>query len=133
MTKERLNLYFERKTARALAEFAGMRQLSKSSVVEAAVASFLSPDSADALEAALARRLAALEREMAKLRREQVIALEALDLFIQAWLIATPPLTGGNDAAAQAKGRERYESYIERLAQRVSQGKTLGTRLSPQN
>ena len=131
MTKERLNLYFEREIGRALAEFAGMRQLSRSSVVEAAVASFLSPDSADALEAALARRLAALEREMAKLRREQVIALEALDLFIQAWLIATPPLTGGKDAAAQAKGRERYGSFIERLSQRVSQGKTLGERLSP--
>ncbi len=94
MKKERLNLYFNRENGRALAEFAAMRQLSKSSVVEAAVASFLSPDSADALEAALARRLASLEREMAKLRREQVIALEALDLFIHAWLVATPPLSG---------------------------------------
>lgn len=130
MKKERLNLYFEPETSRALAEFAALRQVSRSSVVQAAVASFLSPDGAESLEAALARRLDGLGREIARIKRDQTIALEALDLFVRAWLTATPPLPSGNEAAAQAKGRQRYDSFVEQLALRVQRGGSLARSLA---
>jgi predicted transcriptional regulator len=123
--KDRLNLYFYPATTRALGELAARRKLSKSSIVEAAVASFLSPDAADPNEAALVRRLDRLGRQFDRLERDQTMTLEALGLFVRAWLTATPPLADSAQATAQAKGRERYASFIERLGQRMQAGRSL--------
>jgi hypothetical protein len=124
-TKDRLNLYFDPATSRALDELAARRKLAKSAIVEAAVSSFLSPDGADRKEAALSRRLDRLSRQVERLERDQTIALEALGLFVRAWLTATPPLADSAQAAAQAKGRERYESFVETLGRRLQQGRSL--------
>lgn len=123
--KDRLNLYFDPATSRALDELAARRKLSKSAIVEAAVTSFLSPDGSDRKEAALSRRLDRLSRQVERLERDQTIALEALGLFVRAWLTATPPLADSAQAAAQAKGRERYESFVETLGRRIQQGRSL--------
>jgi hypothetical protein len=123
--KDRLNLYFDPATSRALDELAARRKLSKSAIVEAAVSSFLSPDGADRKEAALSRRLDRLSRQVERLERDQTIAIEALGLFVRAWLTATPPLADSAQAAAQAKGRERYESFVETLGRRIQQGRSL--------
>ncbi len=123
--KDRLNLYFDPATSRALDDLAARKKLSKSAIVEAAVASFLSPDGADRREAALTRRLDRLTRQVERLERDQTITLEALGLFIRAWLTATPPLADSAQAAAQAKGRERYESFVETLGRRIQQGRSL--------
>ena len=71
------------------------------------------------------RRLDRLTRQVERLERDQTIALEALGLFIRAWLTATPPLADSAQASAQAKGRERYESFIETLGRRIQQGRSL--------
>lgn len=123
--KDRLNLYFDPATTRALGELAARRNVSKSAIVEAAVASFLSPDGPDQREAAFTRRLDRLTRQVERLERDQTITLEALGLLIRAWLTATPPLADSAQAAAQAKGRERYESFIETLGRRLQSGRSL--------
>lgn len=124
-TKDRLNLYFDPATTKALDELAARRRVSKSAIVDAAVQSFLSPDGADRKEAAYARRLDRLTRQIERLERDQTITLEAIGLFVRAWLTATPPLAESAQVAAQAKGRERYESFIETLGRRVQQGRSL--------
>ena len=123
--RDRLNVYFEPTTAKALEELAIRRRVSKSAIVDAAVASFLSPDGADRREAAYTRRLDRLTRQIERLERDQTIMLEALGLFVRAWLTATPALADSAQAAAQAKGRERYESFIETIGRRVQQGRSL--------
>ena len=123
--RDRLNVYFDPSTSKALEELAVRRRVSKSAIVDAAVASFLSPDGADRREAAYTRRLDRLTRQVERLERDQTIMLEALGLFVRAWLTATPPLADSAQAAAQAKGRERYESFIETLGRRVQQGRSL--------
>lgn len=123
--KDRLNLYFDPSTTKALEDLAARRRVSKSAIVEAAVISFLSPDGADRKEAAYARRLDRMTRQIERLERDQTITLEAIGLFVRAWLTATPPLADSAQAAAQAKGRERYESFIETLGRRVQQGRSL--------
>lgn len=123
--RDRLNVYFEPATTKALEELAVRRRVSKSAIVDAAVASFLSPDGADRREAAYTRRLDRLTRQVERLERDQTIMLEALGLFVRAWLTATPPLADSAQAAAQAKGRERYESFIETLGRRIQQGRSL--------
>lgn len=55
--RTRLNVYFSPELAKDVDELAIRRCISRSAIVEAAVASYLSPDGADRLEAAFARRV----------------------------------------------------------------------------
>lgn len=94
-------------------------------IVETALDSFLSPDGADRLEAALARRLDRMARQLERLERHVTIANETLAMFVRFWLVHTPPLPDTAQTAARAKGRERYEGFVEALGRRLAHGKTL--------
>jgi predicted transcriptional regulator len=111
--------------ASQLDDYAARKRISKAVVVEAALASFLSPDGADRLEAALGRRLDRLSRQMERLDRHAAIGNEALALFVRFWLTHTPPLPDTASAAAQAKGTERYDGFIEALGRRLARGSIL--------
>ena len=98
-----------------LADYAARKRVPQALVVETALASHLSPDGADRLEAALARRLDRMTRQIERLERHVTISNEALALFVRFWLTSTPPLPDTAQAAAQAKGRERYDGFVEAL------------------
>jgi hypothetical protein len=123
--RNRMNVYFPPAMLTQIAELADRQKLSRSAIVEAAVASFLSPDGADRREAAFARRLDRLTRQMQRLERNVGISTEALALFVRFWLTVTPPLPTEAQGAAQAKGRERYEGFIEALGRRIQKGQSL--------
>ncbi len=63
-TKTRMNVYFEPGLLKQVEALALRRNVSKSAVIEAAVASFLSEDSAERLEAVFARRMDRLGRQI---------------------------------------------------------------------
>jgi hypothetical protein len=107
-----------------LADYAARKRVPQALVVETALASHLSPDGADRLEAALARRLDRMTRQMERLERHVTIANETLALFVRFWLTATPPLPDTAHTAAQAKGRERYEGFVEAVGRRLARGRT---------
>lgn len=123
--RNRMNVYFPPAMLTQIAELADRQKLSRSAIVEAAVASFLSPDGADRREAAFARRLDRLTRQVQRLERNVGISTEALALFVRFWLTVTPPLPTEVQASAQAKGRERYEGFIEALGRRIQKGQSL--------
>src|SRR5579875_3925732 len=108
-----------------LADYATRKRVPQALVVETALASHLSPDGADRLEAALARRLDRLSRQVERLERHGNISNEALALFVRFWLTTTPPLPDSAQAAAHAKGRERYDGFVDALARRLARGRTL--------
>lgn len=110
---------------RRLADYAARKRVSQAVLVEAALESYLSPDGPDRLEAALARRLDRLSRASERLERHVTIGNEALALFVRFWLTATPPLPDALQAGAQAKGKERYDAFIEALARRLTQGRLM--------
>jgi hypothetical protein len=83
------------------------------------------PDGADRLEGALARRLDRMTRQIERLERHIDISNEALALFVRFWLTSTPPLPDAAQPAAQAKGRERYEGFVEALGRRLARGRKL--------
>ncbi len=114
--KEQFTVYLEPDLMQALTEYAERRGKPKSLVAEAAIASFLSPDAAERQEAALARRLDRITRQMERLERDVGISVETIALFIRFWLMATPSLPEQTQAAARAKGAERYEGFCRRLA-----------------
>src|SRR5258707_5421471 len=113
-----------------LADYATRKRVPQALVVEAALASHLSPDGADRLEAALARRLDRMSRQIERLERHVTISNEALAVFVRFWLTSTPPLPDAVLAAAKLKGNERYEGFVEALARRLARGRTLAHDLS---
>ena len=130
--RERLNVYLPSTMLRELSEIAdkkprtgGKKKVSRSAIVEAAVASYLSPDGADRKEAAYTRRLDRLSRQLMRLERNVAITAETVALFVRFWLIVTPPLPPEGQNAAQTKGRERFEGFIETLGRRLQSGESF--------
>ncbi|UVO30271.1 CopG family transcriptional regulator [Bradyrhizobium arachidis] len=108
-----------------LADYASRKRVAQALIVETALSTFLSPDNSERMEAALSRRLDRLTRQLERLERHVTISNEALALFVRFWLTATPPLPDTAQPAAQAKGRERYDSFVEALGRRLAKGHSL--------
>jgi Ribbon-helix-helix protein, copG family len=125
MKKARLSVYLDPDMMAQLTELADRKHQSKSLIAEAAITSFLTPDDADRREAAVTRRLDLLTRQGQRLERDLSIAAETLALFIRFWLTVTPSLPESAQAAAQAKGRERFESFLETLGRRLAKGQSV--------
>jgi predicted transcriptional regulator len=121
--RDRLNLSLPADLIGRINDIADRKRVTRSAIVEAAVESFLSPDHADMQEAALTRRLDRLSRQVARLERDQRITTETLALFVRFWLTITPPIGPEVQAAAQAKGRERFDGFVETLGKRVQKGR----------
>jgi hypothetical protein len=111
--------------ARQLADHARSRRVPQVAIVEAALASFLSPDGADRLEAAVSRRLDRLTRQADRLEWHVELSNETLALFIRFWLTSNAPLPDTARAAAQAMGKERWERFVESLNRRMEMGPRL--------
>ena len=116
--------------ARQLADYAGRKRVHQAFVVETALASFLSPDSSEKIEAALGKRLDRLTRQVERLEHHVTISNEAMALFVRFWLTATSPVPDAALPAAQAKGRERYERFVEALGRRLAKGQSLAQEIS---
>jgi hypothetical protein len=95
-----------------LADYAGRKGISQALVVEAALASFLSPDASERLE------------------HHMKISNEAIALFVRFWLTTTPALPDAARAAAQASGNERYRGFIEALGRRIEKGQNLSAEIA---
>ena len=111
--------------ARDLAQHARSRRVSQAAIVEAALSSFLSPDGADRLEAAISRRLDRIGRQLDRMEWNVGLANETIALFIRFWLTANPPVPDDARAAAQAMGKERWERFVESLSRRMETGPRL--------
>jgi predicted transcriptional regulator len=111
--------------SRQLAEFAIHKRATQASIVEAAIASFLSPDGSERMEAAVTRRLDRLAKQNERLEFQVEVTNEMLALFVRLWLNANPPLPDAAMAAAQAQGKERYEAFVQSLARKLETGSRI--------
>lgn len=136
-TRTRMNVYFDPTLLKQIEALALRRKLSKSAIIEAAVASFLSGDTSEKLEAAMSRRLDRLGRQIDTLDEDLAVLGEALSLFIRFWLTVTPPLPETSQVSARAKGAERFEGFMQSLGRRLATGdrflKELSRDVSPQS
>ena len=123
--KKRLSVYLDPELMRLLADFADRREQSRSVVAEAAIASFLSPDADERQEAAIAKRLDRIDRNIQRLERDIGIANEAFAIFMRSWLTSTASLPEAAQASARAKGGERYDRFLEALGRRLAKGPKL--------
>jgi hypothetical protein len=128
--KDRLSVYLDPGVMAQLSAYAARRNKSLSLVAEAAIASFLSADGPDRLEAALSRRLDRQSRQTERLERDLGISVEMLALFVRHWLKVTPLSPDNSQAAVQAKGRERFEGFVEALGRRLASGRSIAREIS---
>ena len=122
MSKQRLSVYLEPDLLRELQAYAEKRGKSQSLVAEAAIASFLSPDAAERQEAAVTKRLDRLSRQLDRSERDAAILTETVALFVRHWLTVTPAPPESAQAGARAKGRERYDDFVQALGRRLAKG-----------
>lgn len=130
MRKARLSVYLDPATFDALEAFADQRGKSLSLVAEAAIASFVTPDAAERQEAAIVRRLDQQNRAAERLERNLGISIEMMALFVRFWLTTTPAVPESGQAAAQAKGRERFEGFVAALGRRLAKGASFTREVS---
>lgn len=128
--KRRLSIYLDPALSDRLADHADRHAQSRSMIAEAAIASLLSPDAEERREAALAKRLDRIDRTIQRLERDIGITNEALAIFIRAWLTSTVSLPETAQAAAHAKGGERYDKFLEALGRRLVKGPRLRQEIS---
>ncbi|MEI9416150.1 CopG family ribbon-helix-helix protein [Mesorhizobium sp. Cs1321R2N1] len=128
--KQRLSVYLDPDVMKALAAYAARRDQSRSLIAEAAIASFLSPDTAERQEAATIKRLDQLDRRITRIERDLGISVETLAVFVRFWLTTNPPLPEPAQAAARAKGAERYEAFVTALGRRLAKGPKLRQEIS---
>ena len=121
-TRTRRNVYFDPALLKQVDALAMRRKVSASAIVEAATASFLSGDTTEKLEAAMSRRLDKVGRQIDSLDEDLAVLGETLSLFILIWLSSTPPLPENAQAAARAKGAERFEGFMQNLGKRLASG-----------
>ena len=117
-TKTRMNVYFDPDLLKKVEALALRRNISKSAVIEAAVASFLSADASERLEAVFARRMDRIGRQIEGMDEDLAILGETLSLFIRFWLTVMPPLPDSAQASARAKGTERFDGFLQTLGRK---------------
>lgn len=125
MSRSRLNIFIEPEHAKRLEDVSVHLGVSKSSVIAAALASFLSPDAMDQREAAMAKRLDRLSRQFERLERDQSILIETVALYVRHYLTLALPVPEGQQEAMRAQGRARYAQFIEQLTRHIQRGRSL--------
>ena len=128
--REKTSFRLPPQLARQLDIAARARRVPRTAIVEAALASYLSADAPERLEAALTRRLDRMTRQLNKLQWHADLTNETLALFIRFWLTSNPPLPEQAMRAAQAMGKERWSRFIDSLTRRMEQGPRLGQEIA---
>lgn len=128
--KAQISAYLDRDVMKMLSDYAARRELSQSLVVEAAIASFLSPDADERREAAISKRLDRIDRRMTRLERDLGISVETLAIFVRFWLATTPALPEPAAQGARAKAGERYDAFVTALGRRLAKGPKLRQEIS---
>ena len=125
MAKKKYTLYLPVPLARRLDQVARDRHGAKSALVEEAVRASLEPQQHAGIEEGLARRLNEINRTLATLARDQLVATETLALFVRYFLTATPPVPDSEQESARLTGRKRYEVLIAEVGRRVAEDRRL--------
>jgi hypothetical protein len=125
VSRARLNVFIEREHAKRLDALCAMKGVSKSSIIAAALTSWLSPDAGDHREAAMAKRLDRLSHQFDRLERDQTVLIETLALYVRYFLTVSTPIPEAHQDAARAQGRARFEQFVEQLGRHLMRGRSL--------
>lgn len=123
--KPKLSVYLSDQVAKRLTLAANRPGTNKSAIVDAALDRFLNPERDQSGDAALVRRLDRMSRQLGQIDRDLSITAETIALFVRYYLTITPPLPSGDQNAARALGRERFDMFVAQVGKRVASGGRL--------
>lgn len=93
-----------------------------SAIVADALRAWFDRKGDDELELRFATRLDRMQRQLGRIERNGRIGLESSALFIRYMLTINAPLSEG-DEAARAIGRDRFETFVERVGRKIRTGR----------
>jgi hypothetical protein len=123
--KPKLSVYLSDNVAERLALAAKRPGTNKSAIVDTALDRFLSPERDPSGDAALVRRLDRMSNQLDRVDRDLSVLAETIALFVRYYLTITPPLPSGDQDAARALGRDRFEMFVVQVGKRVASGGRL--------
>jgi hypothetical protein len=123
--KPKLSVYLSDSVAERLAQAAKRPGTNKSAIVDTALDRFLNPERDSNGDAALVRRLDRMSGQLDRVDRDLSIMAETVALFVRYYLTITPPLPSGDQDAARALGRERFEMFVVQVGKRIASGGRL--------
>ena len=123
--KPKLSAYVSDSVSQRLELAAKRPGTNKSAIVEAALDRFLNPERDTTGDAALIRRLDRMSRQLDRIDGDLSVMAETIALFVRYYLTITPPLPSGDQDAARALGRERFEMFVAQVGKRVASGGRL--------
>jgi hypothetical protein len=123
--KPKLSVYLSDNVAERLAQAARRPGTNKSAIVDTALDRFLNPERDPSGDAALVRRLDRMSGQLDRGDRDLSVVAETLALFVRYYLTITPPLPAGDQDAARALGRERFEMFVAQVGKQVASGGRL--------
>ena len=121
-SRSRIHPYLSSALRHRLDEYCAKRGIHESALVEQAIAQLLDGTSAVSL---LYRRLDSVSRRFDQLLQALELQGELLNEFLKIWLRNTPPLPDPDAQSTVRQARLRYQRILERIAARVSSGKTF--------
>ncbi|MDR6953410.1 hypothetical protein J2X65_002771 [Ancylobacter sp. 3268] len=126
--REHLNFTLPAELIARINELAERRKIPRSAIVEAAIASFCPPMPPTCARPPYPAPRPALSSE--RTHRARSASHHRYARAVRPLLVDDhPPLPGDAQAAAQIKGRERYEGFIETLGKRLQKGQNFLTEI----
>jgi hypothetical protein len=123
--KPKLSVYLSDNVAERLALAARRPGTNKSAIVDTALDRFLNPERDPNGDAALVRRLDRMSGQLDRVERDLSVTAETVALFVRYYLTITPPLPSGDQDAARALGRERFEMFVAQVGKQIGSGGRL--------
>ena len=117
----RYQLFLPQSLSKRFETLANVPGVSKSAILVEAIGDFLDRRGDDALEFHFAERLDQVSKRLARIERNNRVALESLSLFIRYMLTVNAPIAEG-DETARVLGRQRFAEFVERVGRQVASG-----------
>ncbi|WP_428408681.1 hypothetical protein [Hyphococcus sp.] len=103
--------------------------VTQSAIVEDALRCYFDPDAKAEREAAILKRLDAIDLSQGAVERDAAIILETLGQYVLYWLTRTEPLPEGERDVAHNLGQRRFDYFIEQVAAKIGEGRSLARRV----
>lgn len=120
--KIRHQLFLSKALTERLEALAAKPGASKSAILADAIEAWLDRRGTGELENRFGQRLDRISMALGRIERDGHILLESLALFIRYELAIHAPLAE-NDAAGRAKGRERFQAFVQQVGQQLAAGR----------
>ncbi|HPE30245.1 MAG TPA: hypothetical protein PLV61_03565 [Parvularculaceae bacterium] len=129
MAKRRVHVRLSDRVWADLDNAAQAPRVTQSAIVEDALRCYFDPDAKAGREAAILKRLDAIDLRQSAVERDAAIILETLGQYVLYWLTRTEPLPDGERDIAHNLGRKRFDYFIEQVAGKITGDDRLSARV----